>query len=338
MRSKILLSILLGTLIFSVSVSAKEEIFSLVDEEGNIITKTSLMLSEGDIYISADNSEYEVIGKEDDKFKVHKKGTVDLSAYLTYPIEIQTQGGKPIIGIYHTHSDESYAPGEPSRPYPGQIYQVGKALKDALEEHGFQVDWSQANHNPHDGAAYTRSRDTAAKLLKNNPITVIDVHRDAVPDPEFYSTEIEGQSAAKVRIVTGKQNQNRTGNFEYAKALKAKADNNYPGIIEGIFWAKGNYNQDLGPRMILLEFGTHVLPLEDALVSAHRFADVIAASLPEGGGRAERSGAKSGVFWVILLALGGLGIFLLINKEGLSGLKNIGQKFTHALRKQRGKE
>lgn len=311
---------------------ALETIFELVDESGTVVTKTSLELSAGDVYIASDNSEYEVIGKEDGKFKVKKTGVVDLSIYLNRPLTIKVEGSKPLIGIYHTHSDESYAPGNPSQPYPGEIYQVGKALKEALEARGFQVEWSQANHNPHDGAAYNRSRDTAAKLLRSNPITLIDVHRDAVPDAEFYTAQIDGQPVAKVRIVAGKQNQNKTSNFEYAKALKAKADKDYPGIMEGIFWAKGNYNQDLGPRTILLEFGTHVLTLDQAKMSAEKFADAITAALPEGGGSLERAASKRAIFWVVLIAIAGVAIFLVINKEGLSGFKNLGRKLTHALR------
>lgn len=207
-------------------------------------------------------------------------------------------------------------------------------MKKALEERGFKVIWSQANHNPHDGSAYIRSRDTAAKLLKENPIAVIDVHRDAVPDREFYSTEIDGEPVAKVRIVTGKQNQNRDSNFEFAKAMKAQADEALPGIMEGIFWAKGNYNQDLGPRMILLEFGTHVLTLDEAKAAAEKYADVIAASLPVGGGKAERSAASSSVVWVIVIAIAALGIFLFINKQGFGSLKNLAKEFTHSLRRK----
>lgn len=333
MKNKLIL--LLLVLVVTLPSFAEYKIYDLVDEKGNKLTQTSLELSTGDVYISEDNREFEVVSVENDQVKVRQTGVVDLSTYLTMPLDIQVGGKKPIIGIYHTHSDESYLPGEASQPYPGEIYEVGKALKESLEAEGFDVKWSQANHNPHDGTAYNRSRDTAAKLLRNNPVTLIDVHRDAIPDPNIYKTDVNGQSAAKVRIVTGKQNQNRTSNFEYAKAIKAHADNNYPGIIEGIFWAKGNYNQDIGPRTILLEFGTHVLTLNDALVSAKKFGAVIAQTLPQGGGRGERLGARSGIFWVLLIGIVGTAIFLLINKNGLEAFKNLGERFTHSLRRRR---
>ena len=115
--------------------------------------------------------------------------------------------------------------------------EVGKTLVNALKEQGFEVIWSDNSHLPHDGQAYTRSRRTVMELLQHQPATLIDVHQDATP-PEVYETEIEGVPTTKVRIVVGRQNQNREANLEYAKRLKAVADQEYPGISEGIFDAR----------------------------------------------------------------------------------------------------
>ena len=46
-------------------------------------------------------------------------------------------------------------------------------------------------------------------------------------------------------------------NLAFAKNIKAYFDKVSPGLIKGIFMAKGNYNQDLGPRTILIEVGTY---------------------------------------------------------------------------------
>ena len=123
------------------------------------------------------------------------------------------------------------------------------ALKEALEAEGYRVVLSERQHLPHDAGAYQRSRRTAAELSRENPVTLIDVHRDAVPDPDHYRVNVGGEQMTGVRIVVGKQNQNRDANLEYAKRIKAIADEKFPGLIIGIFHAKGNYNQDLGPRM-----------------------------------------------------------------------------------------
>ena len=234
-----------------------------------------------------------------------------------------------VVGIYHTHNDESYVPTsgtESKEDGRGDILQVGKILADAMEKAGLKVIWSDNSHLPHDGQAYVRSRRTVAELLQNQPVTLIDVHRDATP-PEVYKTEIQGQPTTKVRIVVGRQNQNRAANLEYAKRIKAVADKFFPGIIEGIFDARGNYNQDLGSRMILLEFGAHTNYMEHAVQAAEFFSKVIPAAaglIPEEavpakqqiGGAAGRS-----VLWIVGITVAAVVGFLLLNKKGLGSLK-----------------
>ena len=133
-----------------------------------------------------------------------------------------------------------------------------------------------------------------------------------------------------VRIVVGKQNQNRDANLEYAKRIKAIADEKFPGLIIGIFHAKGNYNQDLGPRMILLEFGTHTTTLEEAKRSTALMAQVIpaAAGMAPGTKKAadrQIGGAASGTVWWILgiLTVGGA-VWYWINREGIGLGRRVG--------------
>jgi len=203
------------------------------------------------------------------------------------------------VAIYHSHNAESYVPtsGDAFKEGPGDIHRVGQTLKEALEEQGLDVEWSQALHLPHDGGAYRRSRATVRRFLSKRPVTMIDVHRDAIPAEE-YRTEVKGEPMTKVRLVVGRQNQNREANLQYAKEIKAIADREYPGLIKGIFHARGNYNQDVGPRMILLEFGTHETSLEQAQASARLMAQVIPQAL---GSEAQRRVGASG--WRTALGL-----------------------------------
>lgn len=305
--------------------------FTLQTESGDIITKTARILDIGDSYIAADNHRYEVSGFDGDIIQVTLKEIVTLpkiSEMLSAQVDQKDDGGSSwnTIGIYHTHNAESYVPtsGVDSKVPGGDIMEVGKTLANALERAGFKVTWSENSHLPHDGQAYSRSRRTVMELLKNQPATLIDVHRDATP-PEVYETEIEGQPTTKVRIVVGRQNQNREANLEYAKRLKAVGDEQFPGIIEGIFDARGNYNQDIGPRMILLEFGAHTNPLEMAEQAAEFFAKVIpaAAGLTSTGTAQQgdiASASSRTVVWILaivaLLAIG----FVILNKEGIGSL------------------
>lgn len=303
--------------------------YTLVDESGATITMTGRELDPGDRYIAADNRLFEVIKTEGDEVLVRYVETVklpEITAEMLGTQAAKAAESQGVVGIYHTHNDESYVPssGTESRDDGrGDVLQVGKALADALEEQGLTVYWSDASHIPHDGQAYVRSRRTAVELLQKDPDTLIDVHRDATP-PEVYETEVKGVPVTKVRIVVGRQNQNREANLEYAKRLKAVADKMYPGIVEGIFDAKGNYNQDLGPKTILLEFGAHTNSLDQAKQAAEFFAKVIPAAAgltPETKQDAERQigGGAGRSIIMTLLAVGVVGGAYLIITRGKIG-------------------
>ena len=75
--------------------------------------------------------------------------------------------------------------GTESKPGDGDILKVGKTISNVLQEQGIKGIMSDNKHDPHDANAYQRSRRTAVQLLKQNPIALIDVHRDGVPDPNF---------------------------------------------------------------------------------------------------------------------------------------------------------
>lgn len=308
------------------------EHFTLVDENNDAVTMAGRELDVGDHYITADNKLYEVVRVANKNIHLKYIETVELPDVSEDLLTAQV--GKPgssqgVVGIYHTHNAESYVPtsGTDSKDDGnGDVLKVGKILADAMEKSGVEVHWSGNSHLPHDGQAYIRSRRTAVELLRHNPDTLIDVHRDATP-PEVYDTSIEGTPATKVRIVVGRQNQNRWANLEYAKRIKAVADKFYPGIIEGIFDARGNYNQDLGPKMILLEFGAHTNRLEQAEAAAEFFAKVIPAAAgltPATRQSAQEqmgTGARKSIFWMIFIVVAAVVAFLLISQGKIGSLR-----------------
>ncbi|MGI6558526.1 MAG: stage II sporulation protein P [Limnochordia bacterium] len=307
--------------------------YSLIDRStGQVVTMTARHLDPGDTYISADNREYRVEAIDGDRVLVEFLGEIELPAisegapsYLTQLLAQDSNDGP--IGLYHTHSAESYVPtsGTDSKE-TGDIFEVGKSFQQALEQLGLRVLRSDNNHNPHDGGAYIRSRRTVKELLQQGAVALFDIHRDAVP-PEVYRTTINGEQMTKVRLVVGRQNPNRAANLEYAKRIKAVADKELPGIIEGIFHAKGNYNQDIGPRMMLLEMGAHTTSLEEAQKSAWAFARIIPAAAgftpaarPEAARQLGGAGLRA-VAWVLVLTLlAGIG-FVALNVGSLEELK-----------------
>jgi stage II sporulation protein P len=171
---------------------------------------------------------------------------------------VQTPPGKRSIAVYYTHSDESYVPtdGRSSIEGKGTIFKVGSNLASEFRKIGVPVIDDKTPHDPHDAMAYDRSRRTAVQLLKRRPLALLDCHRDAVP-PQEYRKVLNNQEVTKVRIVIGRQNPNMAANNAFAKQVKAVVDRKYPGMVRGIYYGKGAYNQDLAPRAILLEFGAH---------------------------------------------------------------------------------
>ncbi len=262
--------------------------FTLVDENNNIIHQTGIKVNVGDEYISADNARYKVIKTKGDIAICAYQGEEQMpvvgydtktQAWVFKGQEVPVVSGEkePTIAVYHTHSDESYVPsdGKESIEGNGGIYDVGQAFVDELKDLGFDVEYNKNNHNPHDINAYSRSRKTAVSLLKQeNPDVIVDVHRDAVP-ADVYQAEVEGQEVTKVKLVVGKQNPNMKTNLEFAKKIKAVMDKKEPGLSNGIYIGKGDYNQDLSPRAILIEVGAHTNKKEDAEEGVKLFANAM---------------------------------------------------------------
>ncbi|HEY8552634.1 MAG TPA: stage II sporulation protein P [Thermaerobacter sp.] len=188
--------------------------------------------------------------------------------------------GEGFIGIYHTHNDESYIPtdGTASVNGRGGIHRVGDVLGRELAQHGFRVVKSEALHLPHDRGAYRRSRRTALKMLPKNPLVLLDVHRDATP-PEFYREVVQGEPVTQIRLVVGRENPFHRTNLAFARRLKAEADRSFPGLVKGIYYGRGNYNQDLGPRTLLIEVGAHTNSRLRAERGAAMFATVLDRTL-----------------------------------------------------------
>ena len=301
-------------------------IYEMQSQSGEIITTRAGRMYIGDEYISADNQLYRVIAVDDQMCiaiaeHLGEEPAAGISAFAR--AETQAQEGKSKrIAMYSTHSDESYEPtdGASSLEEDAGIYDVGHALKDALEEHGISVEYSEATHLPHDAGAYRRSRRTAEELLKSSPDVLIDIHRDGIPDPDSYETEVHGEEISKVRLLVGRSNPNADANREFAKRLKAAADEKYPGLIKDIFIGKGNYNQELFPQSILLEFGTHTIDKDLAIAATKPMADIINTVVFGGSAKAEStasieestSGFK-GIGWLIAIAVIGSVLFALIS-------------------------
>lgn len=327
----------------------EDDLVEVYDENGKYIFASCMGVSEGDRYIDEDNTEYRVTKVNGKRATARSLGKVDLlggdgTVSSLTPL-VQAQDNRK-IAIYHTHSAESYKPGPPFRTNRGEIYEVGDMLARQCEQKGIQVIKSENTFLPHDGGAYERSRRTAAELVRQQPDAVFDIHRDAIPRAQEYLTNVKGEEMSKVRLVVGRENPKMATNEQMARRLKAIADKKYPGLVKGIYYANGKYNQDLSARALLLEFGTHVTTKEQAERSTAALADSIytllyGAGSTTGGGGAGTNRSLGGAGWRSLIwvigavVVVGLG-FLFLNEGGAGGvskrLKNFtGEEFANVL-------
>ena len=286
--------------------------YTLVDAGGAVLTMRGGQIWPGDEYISGDDRWYRVVSVDDDARVATAEylGSAVDDARTAFATKKAAKDTGKLIAMYSTHSDESYVPddGAASKWQNAGIYDVGDSLKDALEKRGIKTIYSKETFLPHDADAYTRSRRTAEELLKKGPDALLDIHRDAVP-AEQYETEVNGEDISKVRLFVGRTNQNAAENKAFAQQIKAEADREYPGLIKDIFIGKGNYNQELYPHALLMEFGTHEIEKEKAEASTDYIAEVLdnvlygASAKAEGGKGATGGGVARGIGWVV-----GLGI------------------------------
>ena len=324
-----------------------DAVYTMVDMSGTSVMSIAGRIYADDEYISSDNRLYVVVEVDDEARQAVAMCMGEEPAYdADEAREVFAHAGEAtgesdaqrLICIYSTHSDESYEKGDgaSSLEEGAGIFDVNQALKQALEELGVTVRLDTTTHLPHDAKAYSRSRRTAKELMELRPDALLDIHRDGIPDESEYETEVDGEKASKVRLLVGRSNPNADANREFAKEIKAVADEKYDGLIKDIFIGKGNYNQELYPQALLLEFGTHTLDKDLAMKSTGYMADVLNTVLYGGtasadaaereSDAAQNGAAVSGVIWaVVIVAIGGL-IYALIST---GTLRNLGAKISN---------
>lgn len=267
------------------------EYYTVRDEKGVTIFQTGLAVHIDDRYISENNVEYVIIKidgmnarativqkQEEASQNINSEKAQPVSAF-GQTVPVQAVKASHVV-IYHTHSDESYIPnaGKASQPGKGGVFNVGSVLTETLKNAGVSVTHSWESHGPHDINAYHRSRRTAAQLLKEQPDAIYDIHRDSAPVKAYYTT-VNGTDSSRVMMVVGRSNPNMKTNLDYARRIKARADNLYPGLVRGIFMGRGSYNQDLYPTAMLFEIGTDQISQDLAENAARCLGDVLIREL-----------------------------------------------------------
>ena len=233
----------------------------------------------------------------------------DISALLNYDlnsypgIEYLSSGTSPKALIIHTHGTESYSKnGAISYPRNEEeiarsndknqnVVSVGEVLSKELNELGIKTVHCEIMHDSEGyGSAYSRSKETIEKYLKQYPTIelVIDLHRDAVikSDGSLVRpvTVIDGEAAAQVMCVVGsnwggEENPNWERNLAIALQIRKYLNDEYENLCRPPHLKSSTYNQELTDSSILLEIGACGNSIEEAYVSAKAVAKAISEIL-----------------------------------------------------------
>lgn len=216
--------------------------------------------------------------------------SADREVFEQAPVFTAKMAGEVRVGIYHTHTAESFVPSfgksHAAGGQCGEIVEVGEFLVRCLAENGVRAVQSKKVHDyPNFMQAYGASEKTASELISSHKTLDIlfDIHRDASKRDNVSAT-IDGKTVAKVLIVVaqgqdGLPQPHWQENYRLAKAIEQKMEEMYPGLSAGIQLTKWRYNQHLHPHSLLLEIGSHETSKGEAMRSMKLFAEVLAQLL-----------------------------------------------------------
>ena len=208
---------------------------------------------------------------------------------------------EPAVLLYHTHTTEGYelldrdwyAADTTSRTTDESrnVVRVGTAIAEALERAGFRVIHDKTVHDTRYSGAYDRSRATVQKYLERYPhlSVVLDVHRDAIQENNGVKikpvAEISGKKAAQIMIIAGSEGGSVTDfpdweqNLRFALRLQDACERAAPGLTRPLFFCHRQYNMDMTPCSLLVEFGSEANTLEEAVYAGALFGSALAQLL-----------------------------------------------------------
>ena len=223
---------------------------------------------------------------------------------------VELTGDEPRVLIYHTHNTEAYRPTEGYDYAASGLYRteddernviaVGEELCRILnEEYGIKAIHATEQHEkPLITTAYSRSFQTALKYKRLYPSLelFIDLHRDGVPETGYEDdfVTVDGLECARMMFVVGTGSSGKSSeadpgggskeeeampDFETNYALAAGLTRellSYNGrFMRNIRVKSGKYNQQVGPKCLLVEVGHNGNTLEQAKNSMRFLAEAI---------------------------------------------------------------
>lgn len=246
----IILIIVYYTLKFSIFILHSTKLFKYVFKQNKLVTISNAL---------TDN----LINEPVNLLKINNIHNIKTLNNPHYYIKdkIVINSNNPKIYIYNSHPLEKYLDNNKS------IYDMDYVFKESFKKYNIDtyIEDGDINNflllnNLEYGYSYIASRSFIEDNIKNNDYDlIIDLHRDATNHDDTY-IDINGLPCVKILFVVGGLNPNYESNYSLASELSNLINSKYPYLSRGVIVKSGAnvnglYNQDLSPRMVLLELG-----------------------------------------------------------------------------------
>lgn len=209
---------------------------------------------------------------------------------------------EPQVLIYHTHTSESYLKKDEGFYYESyyprstdssrNVTRVGEEITKQLIKHGISTIHDVTYHDsPTYKGSYSRSCKTIKENLEKYPSikVTIDIHRDSMGSPENGKVKptfkINGNKAAQIMIVAGCDKDGSVGfpdweyNLRLALRLQKKCETMFPGLTRPMSFGNFRYNMNLSHGAMLIEVGSDVNTLNEAVYSGTLVGEALAGVL-----------------------------------------------------------
>lgn len=230
---------------------------------------------------------------------------INIDRELSSSPDVHIKSTKDIqVLIYHTHTSESYLRKDQGFFYESyyprstdssiNVTRVGDAITEKLIEHGISTLHDTTYHDvPTYKGSYARSYKTIKSNLEKYPSiqVTIDIHRDSLGERENGKIKptfkINGSKAAQIMIITGFDKDGSLGfpdweqNLRFALRLQQKCETMFPGLTRPMFLGNVRYNLNLSHGSILIEVGSDVNTLDEAVYSGTLLGESLAHLLNE---------------------------------------------------------
>jgi stage II sporulation protein P len=129
------------------------------------------------------------------------------------------------------------------------------------------------------------------RYLKQYPSiqVVLDVHRDAIVPNDTTRVKptatVNGKKAAQMMLIAGVSSTkniphpNWQENFHFALQLQTSITAKYPDLMRPLYLVGSRYNQHLAPGYLLVEIGSDMNTVEEAVYSGELLGKVVAEVL-----------------------------------------------------------